>query len=818
MIGASIHPHIVLPGLSEAQVEDARAAAGWNELPEHKKSVLMMFFRQFGNAMVLILLSATAVSLLVPFLHNGEIHTEEYINAVVILSIVILNAALGFFQERKAESSIALLKKLTAPHATVRRNGEIKIIPSRELVPGDVVILETGDRVPADGILRHVSCLEIDESPLTGESLPCTKRAKKMGEASDTSERVFGGTTVLKGSGEYEVKAIGRSTEIGKIAMMVQQLESPPTPLQLQLAALGKRIGLIVGGLCCIVFLIGIFKGLVPLEVFLIAISLAVAAVPEGLPAVVTICLSLGVERMIFRKALVRRLDAVETLGSITVICSDKTGTITQNRMSVEKVWCATGVERGHLLEAAASCNRAVLPSIGDPTELALLVAAERLNIERLVLDEEVVPFTSEAKYMATRHIVDGNNVVYAKGAPEVIAKLAKSDSSDLLVENVTLASQGMRVIAVAEDTGNGFRILGAIGLIDPPREGVKEAIALAASAGVRTIMITGDNGLTALHIARSVGIQTDGVIEGTALDRMDIEELQHTLKTMSVFARVQPAHKVKILEALQAQGHVVAMSGDGVNDAPALKRAHVGVAMGEKGTDTARDAAAIVLTDDNYATIVAAIEEGRRIYENIRKFVIFLLRSNIGEVVVVTGALFLNLPLPLLPLYILWINLVTDSFPALALALEPGSKKLMLRPPRKQSENILSGELQLLCCSGIISGTLVLGVFIFLLRTNGDLVLARTAALTTLIMFQLFLAFSSRTRDFAISSQVLKNPWLVRSVLFSFLLHILLLNTPLAGIFGVVPLSGHLWLLIIIIAFIAFLLFELFKFLVKKK
>ncbi len=802
-------------GLNSSEIEALRTQHGYNELPAKKRSILRLIANQFEDIMIYILVGAAVVSFLAPLIQTGHVERSEFINAAAIMAIVLLNAALGFAQEWRAENAIALLKKLSAPHARVRRDGIISVIPSRELLPGDIMFVEAGDRISADVRITESSSLETDESSLTGESVPSSKIAvAELSAASSGTGEMFAGTLVTRGSGSGIVTGIGLSTEIGKIASMVSSLESPPTPLELQLKDAGKRIGILVLALCAVIFALGVYSGIPAAEMFFTAVSLAVAAVPEGLPAIVTICLAIGVQRMIKRNALIRRLDAVETLGNVTIICADKTGTITMNRMTVESIWISEGGDKKLAIEIAASCNRAELPNIGDPTEVALLVRAQADGVKRLPITEEEVPFTSEGKYMVTLHQKGNETVRYIKGAPEVVAKFFDDASRrEVLAESERCAAKGLRMLAVAYGPEDKCISAGLIALIDPPRAEAKEAIANARTAGIRTLMITGDHPATALAIANTVGIVTERVIDGVELEAMDTEELIHALKTVSVFARVRPAHKVKILEALQSLNHIVAMSGDGVNDAPALKRAHVGVAMGKIGTDIAREASAMVLTDDNYATIVAAISEGRRIYDNIRKFVLFLLRCNVGEVMMIAGAMLFGMPLPLLPLHILWINLVTDSFPALALSMEPAEKGIMNRPPRKRTEGIFTGEWFLFLVAGLINAGLSLSVFALTHRSSGDLALARTATLTATILFQLLLAVATRTTGSAFSATLFQNRWLLGAIALSVGLHVLLLVTPLNLIIPAVTLPWLLWDEIALAAFAGFVLFEAAKF-----
>ena len=804
-------------GLSEAEVKKRREEYGFNELPEKKQSLLLLLLEQFNDVTVYILLAAVAISVAVPYIEHGSFLKSELVDGLVILAIVVLNAALGFAQEWRAENSIAMLKKLSAPNVKVHRDGKTFEVPARELVPGDIMQIEAGDRVSADARVIRSSSLDIDESSLTGESLSVTKVTEveiKQGVEGTQAGLLYSGTLVTRGSGEAVVTATGLRTELGGITSMMMSVKPPPTPLELELKSAGKRIGIGVLALCALIFGAGILKGIDPLEIFFTVVSLAVAAVPEGLPAIVTVCLALGVQRMVKKHALIRRLDAIETLGSITVICADKTGTMTENKMVVKDLWLFEHGEKELAYEIGASCNRAELPALGDPTEIALLIAAEEGKANRLSIEEEEMPFTSEEKYMVTIHEKAGKRVRYLKGAPEVLAGfVSKKEAEVALAQNEEFSKKGLRVLAVAEGERGKERLVGLIAMMDPPRAGVRDAIAHARRAGIRTIMITGDHPSTAVSIAGEVGIVTEGAIVGKQLDEMDEDQLRHALQTVSVFARVQPKHKVNILEALQKSGEVVAMSGDGVNDALALKRAHVGVAMGLKGTDVARESAAMVLTDDNYSTIVSAVAEGRRIYDNIRKFVHFLMRSNVGEVMIIAGAVLLSMPLPLLPLHILWINLVTDSFPALALAAEPAEEGIMNRAPRGKNQGLFSGELTLLVFTGLLNALLALGLFrLSLALYPNDLALARTLALTSTIVFQMLLALSTRTRGSVFRHSLFKNLWMLAAVSFSLILHAVLLLTPVGKIFSVTRIPVDLWIDFLGATLAAFLLFELMK------
>ncbi|PIR48243.1 ATPase [Candidatus Peregrinibacteria bacterium CG10_big_fil_rev_8_21_14_0_10_55_24] len=805
-------------GMTNNEILERRRETGFNELPQTKRSLWVLFFRQFNSVLVWILLVALVLSLLLPFLENGGgIGLEKYLDALVIGAILLLNALLGFLQEFKAERAVAELEKLTSPHSLVRRFGQERMIPSRDLVPGDIVLLEAGDRIAADGRILLCSFLEVNESSLTGESAMVHKIEEPIEETTvlaDMHNMVFAGTLVTRGSAEYVVTDTGVRTQIGKIAKLVAETELPSTPLQRRMAQLARAIGGTVVGLCAIIVVAGIMSGRPLWDVVLIGVSLAVSAVPEGLPAVVTVCLAMGVKRMVGKHALVRRLDALETLGSVTVICADKTGTITENRMAVEETWTPEGtdVSLNLLAQIAAACNRAKLPNIGDPTEIALLRFAQDRKVKRLEMLEEEVPFSSEEKYMRTRHEREGRQVSFLKGAPEKIVQLCSSvDREDVLKKTAEFALRGLRVIACAEHGGETTRFVGLVGLQDPPRRGVEQAICTARTAGIRTIMITGDNPDTALAIAKQVGIHGD-VLRGEDIDTLTKQQLMEALRNVSVFARVAPVHKVMILVALQDMGEIVAMSGDGVNDAPALKGANVGVAMGKVGTDVAREAASVVLADDHFATIVAAVREGRRIYDNIRKFVLYLLRANFDEMLLILVTLLLGLPLPYLPLHILWINLMTDGLPALALGLEPAERDIMERPPRPPKEHILSGQWVRLVLVALLAFAMAFALFTFLLDRGVALEKARTLTLTFAVCFELLLALNARSGKPFWSVSLSANPWMLGAIAFPFLLHVLLLSSPLAGLFHLTALGVQEWMGILLFACGGFLCLELLK------
>jgi len=802
-------------GLKAKAVEVQLQKFGYNELPQKKRSRILLFLGQFNDVLVYILFAALILSIATPLLESDHLTLESFLDAIVILAILLLNAVLGFVQEYKAEEAIEMLQKLTSPHARVRRDGTEMIIESRELVPGDIVIVEAGDRISADGRMLIESHLQVNESSMTGESNAIDKTLEPLSGKRALAEQtnmLFSGTLVTRGSAEYVVTAIGVQTEIGKIAKLVSETELPETPLQKRMKQLGKLIGMVVIALCVFVVVVGLLQGLSVPEILLLGVSLAVSAVPEGLPAVVTVCLAMGVRRMVTQNALVRRLDSLEALGSVTVICADKTGTITENRMKVVDTWLlkSTDEERSLLTLISASCNRAYLPNLGDPTEIGLLEYAEKEGIDRLDITEEEVPFTSEDKYMQTRH----GERVFIKGAPEKILELCGGTSADsIMKENLQLAEEGLRVLgcAVRENGMELPRFVGLIAMEDPPRETAATAVAQAKNAGIRTIMITGDNIATAQAIAADVGIEGDALL-GEQLDDLSPEELAEKVKTVSVFARVSPVHKVAILNALKMNGEIVAMSGDGVNDAPALKGAHVGVAMGKNGTEVAREAASIVLADDHYSTIVEAIREGRRIYDNIRKFVLYLLRANFDELLLITTTLLLGIPVPYLPIHILWINLMTDGLPALALGMEPAEKDVMTRPPRSPNEHILSGEWGRLSLAALWAYAVAFLFYLWELSKGVPLDEARTSTLTLAIFVELLMAFTTRSRRPIWEIGFFTNRWLIVAAAIPLALQILLVFTPFGRIIHFVPITFAEWLEAAGIALLGFFIFESLK------
>ncbi len=842
-------------GLPEGEVQRRRQRWGDNTLAGAPRlSLLTLLLNQFKDFMVLVLLGATLLSALL----------GEYSDALTIIIIVLINAVLGLVQEYRAERSLAALKKLAAPRARVLRSGEIMLIPTREVVPGDLVYLEAGDRVSVDLRLLSTQSLTINEAALTGEAEAVLKRSAPLAQAAgtpgDAYNMAFSGTEVLTGRGHGVAVATGMNTVIGQIAHLMESAEQTATPLQQRLERLGKILVAACLGICVAVSLLGVARGEPLYAMFMAGVSLAVAAIPEGLPAIVTVSLALGVQRMIRRRAIVRRLPAVETLGSASVICSDKTGTLTENRMSVSRLYCGDSLykveggkflrqeERGWAgagragaadlklaLTIAARCNNAYLEKgkpKGDPTEAALLEAARLAGIKEAGQDprrKREFPFTSERKMMSVIWREEsGRDRLLLKGAPELVLErcryisgrggrvqsLDQARRRELLEQVERLASLGLRALAVAyrdlpagsapEQPEQAERELvwaGLLGLEDPPRPEVLPAIRLCRQAGIRVIMITGDHRATAEAIARRLKILRPGgkIITGQELNSMDDRQLLRQIGQVQVFARVSPAHKLRIVRALKSQQEVVAMTGDGVNDAPAIKEADIGIAMGRTGTDVTREAADLILSDDNFSTIVSAVEEGRNIYDNIRKFIRFLLGCNTGEVLTMALAILAGLPLPLRPIQILWINLVTDGLPALALGVDAPEEMLMHQPPRGRSEGIFSGGLWLkLIVRGVLIAAVTVAVFALVL-SGGDLVKAQTVAFATLITAQLFYVFDCRSSGKPFQKSYRPPNWyLAGAVLSSTVLMLAVIYQPfLSDFFYTVPLTLTDWTLI---------------------
>ncbi len=802
-------------GLTSAEAQNRLLKYGKNTLDNHKKkSKILLFLGQFTDVMTIILLACTVLSAFM----------GDWIEAVVMIGIVVINAFLGFIQEFRTERTIEALRGMTALKASVLRDGTKTEIASERIVPGDIVFVSTGDKVPADGFLIQATGLHVDESMLTGESVAVYKEEGSL----------YAGTLVVSGHAVFGVTDTGMSTEMGRISGMIQNVEEEETPLQKRLAKMGKFIVLGCFVICLLVTVIGLFKGEPVMEMLLAGISLAVAAVPEGLPAIVTISLAMGVQQMAAQNALVRRLPAVETLGSTNVICSDKTGTLTQNRMTVRRVatWheivgeSAQKADVQRLLDVCRFCNNSA-----DATEVALLELAKEGNASSQDWADAFVrlgelPFDSARKCMSV--VVkdrSGAKYLFTKGAPDVLLTKCSAYQSGgekkpltalakrkIMLYNNYLAQDALRVISVAwrrltdgeaaniqEKQEKDLIFLGLVGLIDPPRPEVPDAVAMCTRAGIRTVMITGDHKVTASVIAKELNIlrKGDRVITGEEIERMSDEELCQAAETASVYARVMPVHKLRIVKALKKMGNTVAMTGDGVNDAPAVKEADIGIAMGKNGTDVTREASAMILMDDNFATIAQAVKQGRAIYSNIRKFIRYMLACNLGEVMTMLGGVLLGVPLPLYPIQILWVNLATDGLPGIALGLDPPEQNLMERPPIAATAGIFNGRmLWNILFRGILTGASTLGVFLTVQMTTGQLELARTSAFVTLVMVQLLHSFECRSEDKNLFQIDLReNLWLIGADAVSILMILAVVYIPhLQSIFRTVPLDLAQW------------------------
>lgn len=864
-LGAGSH------GLSQEEAATRLEHYGPNEVEaEEATPWWVLVLHQFTDPLIYILLVAALITLIL----------QDYVDMGVILAVVLLNALIGFIQEYKAQQAMRALARMSAPRAEVIRNGLPRDIPSRELVPGDRVVLTSGVRIPADLRLVQVRDLEVDESALTGESLPVRKHTEALeGETlvpGDQLNMGFAGTVITRGRGRGIVVRTGAETELGRIATAVREIGQTAAPLQEIMGRFGRRVGLAILGLAALVTVIGLLRGMSPDEIFLAAVAMAVGAVPEGLPVVLTVTLAIGVSRMARRKAVVRFLPAVETLGSTTVIGSDKTGTLTKNEMSVRAIWAGgrlyevTGAGYGlegdvkragqvvsqgsdtplhHTLLAGTLANEADALSVtkgdprGDPTEIALHVAASKggLAPERqreLFPERDILPFEPELRLMATVNAGPDGPVVYLKGAPEAILSRCSQELTPAgevalrpkpIREAATaLAAKGLRVLAMAYGPTQIERInenllpedlvfAGLQGMEDPVRPEAIEAVQAAHEAGIRVIMLTGDHVDTAKAIGKQLGLDPDGVgaIEGHTITALSDAELDSDLSRVNIFARVAPEHKLRIVERLRYNGEVVAVTGDGVNDAPALREGHLGIAMGQSGTDVAREASDMVLADDNFATITAAIEEGRVIFSNIRKVTFFLLSTAIGEVIAILTAIIAGWPLPFLAAQILWINLVTNGLQDVALAFEPGEPGLLRRPPRDRKEGVLTRRLlKRLGAVGIVLAAGTLGMFSWVWQTTGDLDLARTVAMTQMVVFQFFHVFNSRSLDRSIFRiPFFSNRFLFISMVAALAAHLTVLHLPfLQSVFRTQPLSPQLWGWIVVVGLTVILGGELDK------
>jgi len=870
-------------GLNAGEVKERLAKYGTNELKQKEgPSIIEMFLAQFKDFLVLILIAASIVSILV-----GEVT-----DSIVIIFIVLINAGLGVFQEFRASKAMEALKKMASPNAKVIRDGNRQTIPATELVPGDVVLLETGDYIPADMRLIETINLKVEEAALTGESVPVEKQDdvtfKDEVGLGDQINLGFMSTIVTYGRGKGLVVGTGMNTIIGKIAEMIQSVEEEDTPLQRKLAEFGKYLGIACLVICAIVFVMGILRGEHLIEMFMTAVSLAVAAIPEGLPAVVTIVLALGMQRMVKQNVIIKKLHAVESLGSTTVICSDKTGTLTQNQMTAVKMYTAgkvydvsgegyspkgdvtlggkqvnleQDIAASRLLHIAALCNDARLDQdraggeeswkmLGDPTEGALIVAAAKTGLDAEKLNTQYpriqeIPFDSKRKLMTTFHKnTDGSIHAYTKGAPDIlvslctrilkadgtIADITPADIKEILDNNMALAGKALRVLALAfkpvdtvskaptpEETERELVFSGLIGMIDPPRPEAIEAVKTCKTAGIRVVMITGDFKDTAAAIAGDLGIieRLDPVLTGTDLNKLNDSELRQAAANTNVFARVSPEHKVGIVQAIKDNGGIVAMTGDGVNDAPALKRADIGVAMGITGTDVTKETADMVVTDDNFASIVAAIEEGRVIYSNIRKFVFFLISCNMAEILIIFIAMLLGWPIPLLPIHLLWINLITDAFPALALGMEKKEPNIMNAPPRNPNEPIIDKDMGV---SIVIQSTVltfaVLAAFYFALKQYDSVSVARTYAFVTLVTAELLRAYTTRSERFTLwRIGLFSNPSMNLATVVSLAMLFLVMLVPaLEELFSLEPFALADWEIVFAFALLPFLSGEISK------
>lgn len=830
-----------LNGLTNEEVKISHKKYGANKIKLGKRiSPIKIFLNQFGDFMVLILMACTAISFFM-----GDI-----VEGVTIISIVIVNAILGFIQEYRTEKTIEALGELSAPTATVIREGNIRKIKAEDVVIGDLIVLEAGDRVPADGVIIEETNLKVDESILSGESKAVTKKVITEKNKENSISSIYMGTLIKNGKCKAFVTHIGMDTKMGEITDLIQNIEEEFTPLQKRLEQLGKVLILICIVICLVVTATGILRGEPVVDMLISGITLAVAAVPEGLPAVVTIALAIGVSRMVKKNALVKKLPSVETLGGANIICSDKTGTITKNIMDVRKIYInghtvsidridASSIKDVEIaLKVGVICNNAKIIDnkiLGNATEVALIEAYRKvigdyrkIRSKYKILKED--PFDSEKKYMSVLcEDNNGNRYIYTKGAVEVILEkcnkilingqeeiLTQHIKSKILTENKRMANDKLRVISIAlkktssnNVNENNLTFVALMAMIDPPKDGVKEAVLKCRRAGIKTIMITGDNKETAVAIAKEVKILNDGesALDGKELDNLSEEELSKKIENVTVFSRVTPKHKLMIVRALKKRGNIVAMTGDGVNDAPAIKEADIGISMGITGTDVTKETASMILMDDNFSTIVSAVEEGRVIYSNIRKFIRYMLSCNMGEVLTMFFAILIGLPFPLLPIQILWVNLVTDGLPAIALGLEPMEKGIMNKPPKKDIQNIFSdGLLKLIFVRGFLIGLTTLSVFLVILKLTNDIELARTGAFVTLVITQLIYVFECKSETKSLFEvNLLNNLFLIFSVIVSsFMMVAVVYVEKLQLVFKTKSLNISEWCIIIGFSFLA--------------
>jgi Ca2+-transporting ATPase len=830
-------------GLSSSEVIASREKNGMNKLPEaRKQTIFEQFVDQFKNFLIIVLIIAAIISAFF-----GEVA-----DTIAIIAIVILNAILGVSQERRAETALEAVKKLANPTTKVIRDGISQVVNSEEVVLGDLVVLEAGDKISCDGTILEERALNVDESTLTGESVSVKKvKASFNKDASDESS-VYMGTAVTKGRAKVLITAVGKNTRLGEIASKIREAKKEKTPLEIQLDSLGRLLGVIFLAVSLVIFVLGTLRGAQITEMLLTSISLAVAAIPEGLPAVVTIVLAIGVAEMAKRNAVIRNLPAVETLGAVTHICTDKTGTLTQNKMTLMGVWTDDKyISDKHIKKEAIKeeitramilCNDATHFS-GDPTEIALISFIEKGFVENMRVAfprTSEIPFTSETKRMTTVHTFGAHNLVVSKGAIEIILAISSGElingriehlsearKNDILKISEEFASKGLRILAFAErligkklpenesELEKDLVFLGFVALKDPLRPEVSEAVDLCRSAGIRPVMITGDHPVTAYSIAMELNFPEGRVIASSDIQSMSDEELSQAVDSVSVFARINPLDKLRIVEAFQKKGEIVAMTGDGVNDAPALKKSDIGVSMGKTGTEVAKEASDMVLMDDNFATLVDAVYQGRTIYENMRKFIVYLLSCNIGEVLVMFTAIIIGYPVPLLPLQLLWLNLVTDSFPALALGMEKGEPHLMHSKPRGKKEPLLNRyHASIIITQSIAITAATLAGFLIGLRRTGNLDEARTIAYMVLVLSELFRAFSARSFEgYVFKMGIFSNKFLTYSTIAGILL---LLSTiyipPVAVVFKNVRPTNTEFFYIIILSLVPFAISEFSK------
>ncbi len=838
-------------GLSEEEVNKRQEKYGENKLKDKKKeNIFIKFIKQFNDFMIVILIIASIISAIVSKM-QGE---NDFIDSIIIIAIVILNAIMGLVQEAKAEKSIEALKKMTPQVAKVIRNKKTCEMDAKELVPGDIIVLEAGNYVPADCRLIESFNLKIEESSLTGETEPVLKNSQDvLGKdipIGDMINMAFMATIVVNGHGKAIVTQTGMDTKVGKIANMIIDEQAPETPIQKKLGEVGKTLGIACLVICLAIFIIGIFKKIEPIEMFMTSVGLAVAAIPEGLPAIVTIMLSIGVTKMAKKNSIIRKLPAVETLGSSSVICSDKTGTLTQNKM---KVVSLKSNKDDLCIELASMCTDCNISyengkqfAVGEPTEVAIVNEAiargkNKDNLYTAMKRVNEIPFDSNRKMMTTIHKLGNKYRIITKGAPDVLlnncTKIYKNESVNTLTQadinkikndNLSMANDALRVIAVSyvdidklpdkilpSTIEKDLVFVGLIGMIDPPREGVKEAVRNCRNAGIKTVMITGDHIYTAKAIAKSLDILKAGdkSITGAELDKMSQDKLEKEIKSYSVFARVTPEHKVRIVKAWQKTGAVVAMTGDGVNDSPALKNADIGIAMGRNGTDVAKNASDMILADDNFITIVEAVKQGRNIYDNIKKAVHFLIATNIGEIVTIFMGLILGFKSPLLAIQLLWVNLVTDSLPAIAIGLEPPEKNIMKRKPRSSKKGLFADGLW---SKIIVEGTMIgmLTLFAFSLGNNlYGLEVGRTMAFVAIGLLELVHSFNIKSDESIFKVGIFENKYLVGSFILGTLVQTIVVIIPsLANIFSLVPLNMTQWIYTIAISMLPIPIMELQK------